>query len=686
MQNFDETKPRNVITIDISPAQMTRTHTEKKDREENVKKIVSSTCALINSGGGTLRIRLQNVLGRQYADILRMIEQRMIDIMGSASMITNIKFEIRPNEIILCANDSTQVISLSYNLYLPSQTQVMALPPTEPIEKVKEIIRAGNMESPRNYQQIGSHCRQFLKGALIEVLQNDAVQLKNLKAVRSKCVTLGDRMTCKTSKLSCYISAFANHSGGHIYYGVTDDRVVEGEEIVENDKQDITKKVAKAINKMIWPEYCRKPRRGEQWDIFFEPVKGNDGNLIPGTFVIVISVARCPGGVFTEEPESYHIVKDKVRKMDFEEWWRHVTGNSRKPGSFSVTLRNPRFIWSSSRSSKIYRWLTAQLLYYTNDRKVKDLAELENFVKKKYPDSCATLVVMSEKVAVSYKSYFINKSEVFLSKFMRLLNKDVKDCIVFEVRAMYLSSRIERAKGNNEMSYAIAQDGLQKMQLIQADFITVWFYMHAAMLALTLSSTEQDTERSAKLAAEARRYMDCAQKDANALADFPKGFVDLRQKLQIYKAMILLGCSLTGEATNRKPVTYHSNDSINDATSELLAVHNSILNGYDLTHFRKIQFLLVQCDLFYRLANTSSHEDYRERLKRAFEYAKEAQVLAKKYQFEESFHIANERLSDLTEKLICRTFLRSALKLRDSENVCKDLENFVETEAVAVTP
>ena len=51
---------------------------------------------------------------------------------------------------------------------------------------------------------------------------------------------------------------------------------------------------------MIWPPGV-KPRRGNQWDICFESVADPSGGEIPSTFVIVVSVAPCPGGVFEFE-------------------------------------------------------------------------------------------------------------------------------------------------------------------------------------------------------------------------------------------------------------------------------------------------------------------------------------------------------------------------------------------------
>ena len=104
------------------------------------------------------------------------------------------------------------------------------------------------------------------------------------------------------------ISSFANHRGGHVYCGINDkDGVVEGEEI--SDKNIIEKKVEKAVNKMIWPEEIGQPKRGEHREIFFEPVLDENCKAISSIFVIVIYIAPCLGGVFTEEPECYEMVE-----------------------------------------------------------------------------------------------------------------------------------------------------------------------------------------------------------------------------------------------------------------------------------------------------------------------------------------------------------------------------------------
>ena len=152
------------------------------------------------------------------------------------------------------------------------------------------------------------------------------------------------------------ISAFANDSGGIIYYSIKDDGTVVGELLDggEKDRQEITEELEKEVRKMIWPEESGKIERGKQWDIKFVPVT----NYNEKKFVIVVSVSPCCGGVFTKEPESYYIEKKdkvKVKKMSFETWKRNMYLKVPEPKEMNRTT------WSSKRSEKNYMSMTQEL-------------------------------------------------------------------------------------------------------------------------------------------------------------------------------------------------------------------------------------------------------------------------------------------------------------------------------------
>ena len=190
-------------------------------------------------------------------------------------MVSNINFEKKEQQIIVRVKKSSLLISTNYNLYLPTQTQVIPVQPNAQIDIVKKLITFDG-ERILHGVKIESHSRRLVKDQNCGLEENKEIQFKNLKAAPSKCVTLADRM--KSNKLPSYISAFANHHGGHIYYGIRDDGTVEGEVVTDKDRDEITKKVGKTIGKMIWPQ---KPEKGKHWDIFFEPVLDNSFQSYP---------------------------------------------------------------------------------------------------------------------------------------------------------------------------------------------------------------------------------------------------------------------------------------------------------------------------------------------------------------------------------------------------------------------
>ena len=232
--------------------------------------------------------------------------------------------------------------------------------------------------------QRGSHYQQFFKDKNSAIQESNKVQLKNVKAGPSKRTTLADRMTGKSNKFSCYVSAFANYSGGHIYYGIRDDGVVEGELISNEDIIEITKKVEKAINKMIWPEQIGQPKRGEHWDIFFEPVVDENSNPIPSTFVIVIYIAPCLGGVFTEEPECYEMVEGTVGKMSFTAWNKRILGPV-EVGSVPHAIGSS-IAWISKRTRNLCIQAFCILTLCLNNGDFRGFQEKSRKIKERFPN------------------------------------------------------------------------------------------------------------------------------------------------------------------------------------------------------------------------------------------------------------------------------------------------------------
>ena len=142
---------------------------------------------------------------------------------------------------------------MDYNLYLPTQSQVIPISPWEPPERVDKAI----LNREVRIQQPFENYEDFVLNRQVPFEELDCIHFKQLKSTKSKCVSLADRMTNKSNKLERYISAFGNNNGGRIFYGISDDSVVQGEPIGKTfgkkDQEEIIRKVTKTINQLMWP-------------------------------------------------------------------------------------------------------------------------------------------------------------------------------------------------------------------------------------------------------------------------------------------------------------------------------------------------------------------------------------------------------------------------------------------------
>ena len=664
---------RTAISLEICPVKLSNS-TERNYKESITKEIIMTVNALLNSGGGTLEMICKSTpLRKQMDDTVRVIEQKIGDLIGTVGLVSNIEFQVLPAKIFVNVKEVEGLFVVNYNLYLPTKSQVKVVQPSEPVAKVKSVInRLNKPAKERHMLTPGNYYEDFVLNERVTCDEGIKIQWKSLKSESSKTVNLADRISGKSNKLPCYISAFANHSGGHIYYGINDDGVVEGEIVTDKHQTEITRKVAKTFEKMIWPRHCNKEQlKGKHWDIFFVPVKDSKKHPIASVFVIVVAIARCHGGVFTDEPESYRIVDGKVVRVNLTDMQNYF-GDTSGAQSELIPSEMQCVPWSSKKNKRIYQVLTTKLVQFRNDKKSQKFKTLCQLAVSKYPNSCARLVSTAEEAAIACKNNEFKKAKSLLSDFLETLSQSmVNDVSFFEVRGLCLKSRIERAEGKFEDSYNTVKDGLQKMLLVPADFLTVWFYIHAAAVANILSSKEEDPESYQILVEESQVYLQAALRDANTLDEnqFPRSTSDLKQKTRIYLAMSNLGCSITGEIAKQKQLTKAD---IANAASELKAIQGSRLDVQP-TSFQEVEYFLAQSDLCYcrsMLSSNSAHQT--NDLKWAIKLSKNAQGLAQGLEFEEAVLYAQRRLTRLSQ-ILDRTALQSCLgreleDLLDSDN------------------
>jgi predicted HTH transcriptional regulator len=616
----------------------------KKYKEQILQEIIAAICAMLNSNGGIVVVHINpdtiipvGFSSPQMSLVIRILEQSLISIIGSHQTVSKMNFKEDENSIVIFIKKADSLIITNYNLCLPSKTQVVQTSSLESLEKIKDDIM--NRKDILEPVQLGSHCKTFVEDKNCDFHECKISMLKNLKASSSKRTKLADRMTGKGNKFSCYVSAFANYNGGHMYYGIRDDGIVEGEWIPNEDISEIIKKVEKAVNKMIWPQHIGQPKRGEHWDIFFEPVLDEKAEPVPSTYVIVIYIAPCLGGVFTEEPECYVMVEEKVQKMSFATWRKRIS----QPTELFYADKPKRITWISTKTRNICVAADQLLTQSVNDG--ESIEDISQYLERSFPHMIeVTLVVLSKKVMAAYRSSFFIKAKKLLHDYSDLLEQ-TSEFAIFEAIYVYLKTALYRAQGDIQSLRDILASALDKAENVVPGLISAAIYLLVATVMHLFQSEGCSPDLFSTLALEHLQYVQ----------DSPIVRADMEQKSHITSALFYLGSNMSGELT-REEIDIKS---LEKAKSSVKAVHKSIDEGNPMNNYREIQFNVVRSVLCYRQSQVQSDGKI-PFLQEAFNFSKRAEYLSSEYNFTEMLYWARACMAIYTAELVRTHFKPNA--------------------------
>ena len=622
----------------------------KRYKEQIIQEITVAICAMLNTKGGKVVILSASdsndapaggSSSSQMSSLIRIVEQFMISIIGLHETITNINFIDDNESVLILVKKADSLITTNYNLYLPSQSQVVLVSPLERPEKVKEIMNRKVILEP---VQIGSHNKIFRKDSTCDIHESKTVQLKHLKAHATKRTTLADRMIGKGNKFTCYVSAFANYIGGHIYYGNTDKGIVVGELIRnEEDQSKIIKKVEKAIKKMIWPAQISQPKRGEHWDIFFEPVVDEGNKPIPSTFVIVIFIAACVGGVFTKEPECYEMVEKQVKKMSFIAWKKRMLLPGQPCCREEIRRSIQRIKWSSPKARQSFATRGEKLRkFISNGDWNAFLKECEILLETS--TLCEMLLILSKQITACYRRGQFNKACNHLVKYEEILPR-AEDQPIFEVLKLYLEAALSRASGNIQALKEPLSAALSKAELIEPGLVPAIVYVFAATVADLIYSDEPGKMSSPDyLSRRALEHLRCLPDSSDVRAD-------MEQKVHMTLATYHLGCNMNGQCVK----DYIDISDLEKAKDSITVVNKSFYSEGPRTKYRECQFNFVLSLYHYRQSQVIPEEKVRY-LRNAFSYAEKTKAFATELGFTEMVEWSKTHKACCAEALVRSKF------------------------------
>ncbi|XP_028404370.1 uncharacterized protein LOC114527009 [Dendronephthya gigantea] len=620
----------DVIHIRFSVEKISK---DKKYKDQKKNEILNAICALLNSNGGTVEIRGEETEGNLVSTTIlhsftRTLEQSLQCRLGAHKTESVVIIDDKNQKMIaIRVSKARFLVTMKYNLYRPTQRQV-ELFGNDNLQHVVKILNRKFVDQP---VQLDSHEKIFSKNENCSFRENEVIQFKLLKSVSSKRVTLADRMIGKSNKFSCYVSAFANHRGGHIYYGIDDDGIVYGED-TENISE-IEKKVEKAIQKMIWFDVIGQPKRGEHWEIFFQPVLDEKSNPIPSTFVIVIFIAPCFGGVFAEEPESYEMVEGKVERMSFTTWKEKLPPvglNKRKLEVPSTIKRISLSPAAKKRCCEIHEVLTEAI----NNARWEYFASCARHHEQKYPNNLEVhLVVLSRRVTASYRQGNIHTASILLAKFEECLPR-ADEPLVFKLLFQSLRAAFARASRKSAESRDILIKALTLAENIEPGLCTAAPYL---ILSSIYDSSQNDAELSPEiLCMKALQHLEYVE-------DAPMTRADLYHLAHITLAAYHLGYNLSGKMI-KKDI---DKESLRKAQASIMAVYRSVCEGNPLTTYREIWLTLAQSMLYIRHSQLQPEKDTKF-LNTAISFAKKAENLANDSGLVEIVHLAKNLSQQLS--------------------------------------
>ncbi|CAC5417985.1 unnamed protein product [Mytilus coruscus] len=284
----------------------------KEQKNQEIKTVVKYITACLNTDGGVVILKnndWKDATGKYLDDWYGIVEQKLFDECSKF-----IKFEGTYQDKILRLRITPlpYLFSVDMHLHFSRNTDIVEVKYTQAIEILKTNDKSGSLSELPAIVEYFEYKKKMSK-----LSENDGIQFKEIRS---------DNVPSKfSSTINRYISAFCNHKGGRILFGIEDKEFkVVGVELTNKDKESITKLIHnKMDNTMKWGRDCRIYKNGIHWSIDFLPIQNITKDIPDGKTleVIVVSVCRYPGGVFTDTPKAYYIREDgAIQQFTFEEW------------------------------------------------------------------------------------------------------------------------------------------------------------------------------------------------------------------------------------------------------------------------------------------------------------------------------------------------------------------------------
>ncbi|XP_051014095.1 schlafen family member 12-like [Acomys russatus] len=302
----------------------------RKRERENMSQAM---CALLNSGGGVIKVKIEN---KNYS-LLR--DGLGLDLEASLCKCLpfiqrHLDFMERGGYFYISVKSWSLDIfglpigTLRTNLYIRSLSSSVELSAAAAAELLQQLEETGGRACVRPRWPASRPCPGIEGESLLEDLavaffsKTEVQYEENFPFTRSiyvevKLLSVKQLLKCVRELIPRTVSAFANTDGGYLFIGLDGKKQqVIGFEAEEGDLVHLESEIAKCIRQLPVTHFCEEKGTVKYSCKFIEAHKS--GAVC--SYVCALRVERFCCAVFAAEPESWRVEDSCVRSFTTEEW------------------------------------------------------------------------------------------------------------------------------------------------------------------------------------------------------------------------------------------------------------------------------------------------------------------------------------------------------------------------------
>lgn len=319
--------------IDFSREAAIKRKKEKKNRQTEKENkppphiiMLKNACALLNSGGGVLRIKISgrdDHFWQQLEKISQPFEEKVTNMVKPLTYNDVCDREVGLKEIQLFIKAPQHLCTLHSNLYFAGDVGTYEASSEQAVNMLQNLGKKFSNDVDVPLKDLPNLPKEFTYKEKLGYHESRQTQFKYFTQEDPLL-----RSRCQQDTVQKHISAFGNTIGGEILLGVTNHGQVLGVDMKKNSQTKIEEQVNSMIKNMKFPV---TPRRSVHWDIEFIPVSG-DTTTTQERAVVAIKVAGMKnlGGVFMKRPESYELLDhDTIQDIEFGQWKQRMLSGSK---------------------------------------------------------------------------------------------------------------------------------------------------------------------------------------------------------------------------------------------------------------------------------------------------------------------------------------------------------------------